>query len=84
LIVQLFIRFLLANRQVTAVICAVQPKTHMMKKYITTLFALALAIGSIGFVGCGGDPDPDPKAQEEGESTPPDPDGSGENDPDGE
>ena len=38
-----------------------------MKKYIATLFALALAIGSITFVGCGGAPDEDPKAQEEGE-----------------
>ena len=38
-----------------------------MKKYIATLFALALAIGSITFVGCGGAPADDPKANEEGE-----------------
>jgi len=37
-----------------------------MKKYTTTLFALALAIGSITFVGCGGEPAEDPK---EGEDT---------------
>ena len=38
-----------------------------MKKYITTLFALALAIGSITLVGCGGEPAKDQKAHEEGE-----------------
>lgn len=37
-----------------------------MKKYITTLFALALAIGSIAFVGCGGEPAEDTEANEEG------------------
>ena len=37
-------------------------KRNNMKKYIATLFALALAIGSITFVGCGGGPEEDPNA----------------------
>jgi hypothetical protein len=40
-----------------------------MKKYIATLFALALAIGSITFVGCGGEPAEDPKKDDAGEDT---------------
>ena len=40
-----------------------------MKKYITTLFALALAIGSITFVGCDGAPAEDPKKDDTGEDT---------------
>ena len=40
-----------------------------MKKITATLFALTLAIGSLGTVGCGGDPPPDPNANKTGEST---------------
>ena len=40
-----------------------------MKKYITPLIALTFAIGSITFVGCGGEPEPDPKADDTGEAT---------------
>ena len=39
-----------------------------MKKYITTLSALALAMSTISFAGCGG-PDEDPDALGEGETT---------------
>lgn len=46
-----------------------------MKKYTVTLFALALAIGSLGTVGCGGDPPPDPNAGNTGESSAPSGDG---------
>ncbi len=40
-----------------------------MKKYITPLIALTFAIGSITFVGCGGEPDEDPKKDDAGEAT---------------
>ena len=40
-----------------------------MKKYITPLIALTFAIGSITFVGCGGEPAEDPKKDDAGEST---------------
>ncbi len=40
-----------------------------MKKYITPLIALTFAIGSITFVGCGGEPAEDPKKDDAGEAT---------------
>ena len=46
-----------------------------MKKTIVTLSALAVAIGSINFIGCGGGPKDDPNAGDEGESTTGGPDG---------
>ena len=49
-----------------------------MKKYAVPLFALALAIGSMSFVGCSGKSSKDPKHDVEGESAPADPTGSGE------
>ena len=49
-----------------------------MKKYAVPLFALALAVGSMSFVGCSGKSSKDPKHDDEGESVPADPKGSGE------
>jgi hypothetical protein len=40
-----------------------------MKKYTTPLIALTFAIGSITFVGCGGEPADDPKKDDTGETT---------------
>ena len=45
-----------------------------MKKTVVTLSAMAVAIGSISFVGCGGGPPEDPNASQEGESVPGGPD----------
>lgn len=42
-----------------------------MKKSIVALFAATLAIGSLGTVGCGGDPPPDPNAGNTGEGAAP-------------
>jgi len=57
--------FLLAKPAPPCVRSAAQPKNHM-KKITATLFALTLAIGSLGTVGCGGAPPPDPNATKEG------------------
>lgn len=49
-----------------------------MKKIITTVSAVAVAVGAITFVGCGG-PAEDPNANEGGETVEPETPGDGEN-----